>query len=205
MIDFSSCHVLPAVTLDDAAFAAEVAAALYAGGVRVMEIAFRTPAAATSIRAIRSALPDMEVGAGTLLSATQLAEATEAGAAFGLSPGFNPGVIREASRMGFPFIPGVLTPGEIERCLEAGYTTLKLFPAGPAGGPSFLRALLGPYRHTGVRFIPMGGVTVSNMVEYLSVENVVCVGGSWLAPPELIRERRWDAITAKAREAMALR
>jgi len=205
MIDFSSTPVLPAVTLEDAACAVEVARALLAGGIRVMEVTFRTPQAAASIRAIRAQVPTMQIGAGTLLTPAQLEEASAAGALFGLSPGFNPRMIRKAQAMNFPFIPGVMTPGEIEQCLEAGLKVLKLFPAEQIGGPGMLRALKGPYGHSGVKFIPMGGILRENMGAYLEQDNVLCVGGSWLATPQLIREKRFSDITRKAQEAIATR
>ena len=205
MIDFSLVTILPAVTLNSAASAVPVARALLEGGVKVMEVAFRTPEAAACIRAIREEVPAITVGAGTLLSIGQLREARNAGAQFGLSPGFNPRIASEALAMDFPFIPGAMTPGEIEQSIEMGFRLLKLFPAAQIGGVGMLKALRGPYGPTGVKFIPMGGVNARNMNEFLSLDNVACVGGSWLATPEMIREKQFSEITRNAREAMILR
>lgn len=202
MIDFSSAVILPAVTLKNAEEAASVARALRAGGITVMEVAFRTPQAAASIRAIREEVPEMRIGAGTLLSIDQLKEAQSAGAQFGLAPGFNPRIATEALSMDFPFIPGVMTPSEIEQCLEMGFQLLKLFPVSHIGGVAMLKALRGPYGPAGLKFIPMGGIYPGNMNEYLALDNVVCVGGSWLATPELIEGKRFGDITRNAREAL---
>jgi len=201
---FEAEKILPAVTLEDPSKALDTAKAIYAGGVHVMEITFRTNAAAESIALIRKSLPEMYIGAGTILNKEQLHQAQQAGAQFGLSPGFNPSVAAEAVRMNFPFIPGVMTPSDIELAVEAGCRILKLFPAAPIGGIDFLKALAGPYGHTGVTFIPMGGVSLQNLTSYLSLENVTAVGGSWLAAQQLIEERNYEAIRLNVTNAATL-
>ena len=144
----------------------------------------------------------MHVGAGTLLTVDQLKKAIDAGAQFGLSSGLNTKVCIEAAAMKFPFIPGVMTPSEIELAYGIGYSIQKLFPAAPLGGTSFLKALLGPYDQLDLQFIPMGGVNISNMNDYLKLKNVIAVGGSWLATKEIMITKNYKAIEANVAEAL---
>jgi 2-dehydro-3-deoxyphosphogluconate aldolase/(4S)-4-hydroxy-2-oxoglutarate aldolase len=144
----------------------------------------------------------MYVGAGTLLYATQLKEAINAGAQFGLAPGFNPNVCKNSLDNHFPFIPGVMTPSEIESAAEMGFEILKLFPASQIDGVHFLKAIKDPYRSLKIKFIPMGGVSLNNMNEYLELENVIAVGGSWLTKEEFIRAGQFDKITESVQEAL---
>lgn len=201
---FSTEKILPAVTIEDCSKALDVATAIYAGGVSVMEITFRTSTAAESIASIRNNLPEMHIGAGTILNKEQLHRAQQAGAMFGLSPGFNRSVVEEAIRLNFPFIPGVMTPSDIELALELGFNILKLFPVAQLGGVDFLKALMGPYGHTKVRFIPMGGINLQNMSSYLYLKNVQSVGGSWLATEKLIEECDYEAIRLNTIEAKSI-
>ena len=145
--------ILPAVTFQDSEKAIEVARAILEGGLNVMEVAFRTAEAISSLKKIRAELPEMNIGVGTILSMQQLYEAAESGAQFGLAPGFNPSIVKEALKLNFPFIPGVMTPSDIELALELGCKILKLFPAAQVGGLDMLKSLEGPYQHTGVKFI----------------------------------------------------
>jgi 2-dehydro-3-deoxyphosphogluconate aldolase/(4S)-4-hydroxy-2-oxoglutarate aldolase len=197
-----SSRILPAVTIEKVTAAVPVARAILRGGLDVMEVPFRTPEAATCIREIIAQVPEMKVGAGTILNQSQLDRCREAGASFALAPGFNPSVVRYARDMGMPFIPGVMTPSEVESAFEMGCAVLKLFPASQLGGAGFLKALHGPYRHLSIRFIPMGGVGLSNMEDYLQQPNVLAVGGSWLAPKSLIRTQNWEQITSNVREGI---
>lgn len=167
-----------------------------------MEVAFRTEAATHSITEIRKTFPEMTIGAGTILSLAQLQYAIDSGAQFGLSPGYHPDICREAKRLGFPFIPGVMTPSEIESAHAGGYDILKLFPAEQAGGIPFLKSLQGPYEQLGVRFIPMGGVNLQNIDQFVSLKNVIAVGGSWLASRELIDQQDFGTIEKNVREAL---
>lgn len=190
------------MTLPNSNDAVKVAEAILNGGLNVMEIAFRTEAAASSIQAIRKALPQMIIGAGTILNKTQLQQAIDAGAQFGLSPGFNPSIVESSITRGLPFIPGVATPSEIELSAEMGCTVLKLFPAEQLGGISFLKAMQGPYEQLGVQFIPMGGVHLQNMKEYTSHKNVIAIGGSWLASLALVEAKDYSTIQKNVKEAL---
>jgi len=194
--------ILPAVTFSSADEALPVAEAMLRGGLHVMEVTFRTAVAAEAIAIIRKNLPEMYVGAGTLLSVAQLKQAMDTGAQFGLAPGFNPAVCNNALDNQFPFIPGVMTPSEIESAAEMGFDILKLFPASQLGGAHFLRAIQDPYRSLQIMFIPMGGVSVNNMNEYLALKNVIAVGGSWMTKEEFIRTGQFDKITGSVKEAL---
>jgi 2-dehydro-3-deoxyphosphogluconate aldolase/(4S)-4-hydroxy-2-oxoglutarate aldolase len=196
-------RLVPVTQLDRAEDAVPLAEALLRGGLDVLEIAQRTPAALDALRAIQRAQLNLCVGAGTLLSERQLDQVREAGAHFGVAPGLNEAVILHARKNDFPFIPGVLTPTEIEKGLALGCTLLKFFPAELAGGARALEVYTAPFAHTGVRFLPLGGIHAGNMAEYLRLPVVAAVGGSWLVDRNLIAERRWDRITALAREAVA--
>ena len=196
--------ILPAVTLENASDAVPVAEAFLEAGLNVMEIAFRTAAAADAVAAIRKSLPEMQTGAGTILLKSELQAAVDAGAQFCLSPGFNPFICKEAKAMNMPFIPGVMTPSEIELAVQDGFKVLKLFPAAQIGGPDFLKAMLGPYEQLGIHFIPMGGVKPGNMREYLAIKNVVAVGGSWLVTQELLSKKNYSVITKNVQDALAI-
>jgi 2-dehydro-3-deoxyphosphogluconate aldolase/(4S)-4-hydroxy-2-oxoglutarate aldolase len=202
MKNYFSKKILPAITFDDASFAVQVANAVLLGGLDVMEVPFRTKVAADSIKLICEAFPEMKIGAGTILTPAQVLEAKMAGAQFGLAPGFNPAVVKEAAKNDFPFIPGVMTPSEVELALEAGCKILKFFPVEQVGGIAVLNALLGPYGHTGVKFIPMGGVTIDNMNEFLILSNVEAVGGSWMATKSLIAQNALGVIEQNVRDAV---
>lgn len=197
-------QIVPAVTVSDAVQAEAVTGALLEGGIRLMEVTFRTNATLDSIRRIRKAFPEMEVGAGTIRTVDQLQLAIDAGAAFGLSASLPEKVCAEASRLNFPYIPAVMTPTETERALDLGYNILKLFPAAQVGGLDYLKSLAGPYGHLPLRFIPMGGVSVDNLAHFIKLKNVIAVGGSWLAPAELIESGRFDRITSNARQALEI-
>jgi 2-dehydro-3-deoxyphosphogluconate aldolase/(4S)-4-hydroxy-2-oxoglutarate aldolase len=197
-------RILPAAVVPNAADAVPLALALLAGGLDVMEVTFRTPDAPRCIELIREKVPQMYIGAGTLLTPGQIDQAIESGAQFGVTPGFNPTVISAAIERSFPLIPGVMTPGEMERAMEYGCSTVKFFPAAAAGGPQFLKAIAAPYLHTNLRIIPLGGVGPHNLREYLAVPLVVAVGGSWLTERRLILDQSWDKITSLAKEALSL-
>lgn len=194
--------LLSAAIIDSADHAVPLAQALLAGGLDVMEVTFRNAQAAECVRRIREQVPGMCVGAGTLLTEAQLDEARAAGATFGVSPGFNPRVAKAAVERGFPFVPGVITPGEMEQALELGCPWVKFFPAAAAGGTEFLKAVAAPYAHTPLRVIPLGGVTESTMADYLQIPMVVAVGGSWLTDRKLAAAGRWSEITEITRRAL---
>ena len=204
MIDrIARTRVVPVVVVNRAEDACPLAEALLKGGLDVMEITFRTDAAEASIAHIAREFPDILLGAGTVLAAEQAIRARDAGAVFALAPGLNPAVVNAAQDAGLVFAPGVMTPGEIERALDLGCDLLKFFPAGAAGGVGMLKALAGPYSHTGVRFIPTGGINPENMREYLDLPAVVAIGGSWMVDPKLIEAGDWETITARTQAALA--
>lgn len=193
--------VIAVLMLDDAEDAVPVAQALLAGGVNCIELTLRTPAAMEALRRIRAEVPEMVVGVGTILTPQQANDAAGAGAVFGVSPGLNPRVVTEARRIGLPFAPGVCTPTDIELAVELGCKLLKFFPSEPCGGLPYLRSIAAPFAHLGVRYIPLGGVSAGNAATYLREPSVHALGGSWIAPRELIQKRDWTAIAKHALEA----
>jgi 2-dehydro-3-deoxyphosphogluconate aldolase/(4S)-4-hydroxy-2-oxoglutarate aldolase len=194
-------RVVPVVTIDDVADAAGLAGALADGGLPIAEITFRTDAAAEAIAAIRAARPDVLVGAGTVLDAATVDRALEAGAQFVVAPGFNPAMVTYALSHGVAVVPGVVTPSEVEAAMSLGLRLLKFFPAEASGGPAYLSAIRATYPT--VRFMPTGGVNVSNLASYLALPNVIAAGGTWIATAEAIRNQRWAEISGLAAEARA--
>jgi len=184
--------------------AVPLAEALLAGGLGVMEVTFRTGAAANSIARIRKGVPAMAIGAGTLLSAEQVQRAVDAGAQFGVSPGLNESVLAMAHKNKIPFFPGVMTPTEVGRALELGWKHLKFFPAEAAGGVAMLKALAGPFAHTGVQFIPTGGIHAANLANYLAIPQVAALGGSWMSERKLLTDRKLSRIAELTAEAIKL-
>ena len=202
--NLSQYKVVPVIAIDDVVHALPLADALIAGGLAVAEITFRSPVAAEVIRLLTRERPQMVVGAGTVLSTGTLDAAQASGAAFGVAPGLNPRVVAHAKAQGFPFMPGVATPSDIEAGLEAGCGVLKFFPAEALGGVKMLSALSAPYQHTGVRFMPTGGVTAANVKDYFSLKTVLAVGGTWIAKKEDMTAGRWGAVTANCVAAREL-
>jgi len=196
--------VMAVLVVDDAEDAVPLAHALLAGGVNAMELTLRTPAAVEALRRIRAEVPEMIAGVGTVLTPQQVREVHAAGAAFAVAPGINPRVVREAAAAGLPFAPGICTPTDIEMALEEGCKLLKLFPAEPQGGLAYLKSIAAPYQHLGVSFVPLGGVSAANAADYLASPLVAALGGSWIAPRDLIKAHDWDSITAKAREIIGI-
>ena len=176
--------------------------ALLAGGLNAIEVTFRTAGAADAIARIRTALPNAVVGAGTLLTADQVKQAVDAGAQFGVSPGLSEAVSKAAHDAKLPLFPGVITPSEVMRALDLGWKHLKFFPAETFGGVNVLKALAGPFGHTGVKFIPTGGITAATLLNYLAVPQVAAIGGSWMAEKKLVAEKNWPQITALTADAM---
>jgi 2-dehydro-3-deoxyphosphogluconate aldolase / (4S)-4-hydroxy-2-oxoglutarate aldolase len=195
--------VIPVLTITDLEGAVPLARALVAGGLKVLEITLRTPVALAAIEAMRKGVPDAIVGAGTLTRAVDFAAADRAGAQFGVSPGLTPDLAAAARGARFPLLPGVMTPTELIAARAAGFNVLKLFPAQQAGGVAMLQALGAPFPD--VLFCPTGGVTRATAAEYLSLPNVVCVGGSWLAPKAMLAAGDWSGIEALARDAASLK
>ena len=197
-------RLVPVVVIDRAEDAPLLAEALLEAGLNIIEITLRTDAAIESIEVILNDFPEMVVGAGTVLDAGVIQRLVDIGVQFGVSPGLNEAVVAEAGRLGLPFLPGVVTPSEVERALNLDLKLLKFFPAQQAGGPAYLKALAGPYANTGVRFIPLGGVNVNNAADYLALPVVAAVGGSWFVSRELINSGSFGEITRLTHEALAL-
>jgi 2-dehydro-3-deoxyphosphogluconate aldolase / (4S)-4-hydroxy-2-oxoglutarate aldolase len=195
-------RLVPVAVIDSADDAVALAEALHACGVNLIEVTFRTEAAPEAIRRITAAFPDMLVGAGTLLDIYQVELARDAGAKFGVSPGLNENVILKAIDLEFPFVPGVMTPSEVEKGLSLGCKLLKFFPAESAGGLKMLKAMAGPYSHTGVKFIPLGGVNLDNAASYLREPNVAAIGGSWFVERKLVQAKDWATIRKLTSEAV---
>lgn len=198
----ASMALVPVIEIPEPELAGPLADALLAGGLPCAEITFRTPGAAAAIRAIAQRHPDLLLGAGTVLSQHQVDQALDAGARFLVSPGFSPRVVSHALARGAVLLPGVCTPTEVEMARAAGIELVKFFPAEPAGGVPYLRALTAPY--PSLRFVPTGGIDARNAAAYLAIGQVLAVGGSWMAPRALIADREFGAITQRVRDTVAL-
>ncbi len=200
----TKCGIVAVLVVDRVEDAVPLARALLAGGVDVMELTLRTPAAIDALKAVKAEVPEMLAGVGTILTVEQVAEVVAAGAAFGVAPGLNPRVLKAAREAGLSFAPGILTPSDVELALEHGCKVLKFFPAEPSGGLAYLKAIAAPYAHTGLKFIPLGGLNAKNMATYLADSSISALGGSWLAPRDLVKAGEWDKITALAAEAVEI-
>ncbi len=198
----ASIGLVPVVEISDPGTAAPLGRALLAGGLPCAEITFRTRAAAEAIEILRRECPDLLTGAGTILTSEQVDAAAAAGAAFLVAPGFNPATLERARATGLPMIPGVCTPTEIEQALSQGVDVLKFFPAEAAGGVAFLKAVSAPYKN--VRFVPTGGVGMSNLASYLLLPQVLACGGSWMVSKELLMKGDFEMICRLAAEAVAI-
>ena len=194
--------VIPVLKIDDASDAVPLARALARGGLPVIEITMRTPHALEAIRRAAAEVPEAVVGAGTILTAAHFEQATAAGSRFIVSPGATREVFAAARASAVPLLPGAITPSEMMAALEEGLDFLKFFPAEQAGGAAFLKSLASPF--AGLRFCPTGGVTTRNAGDYLSLPNVICIGGSWVAPDDAVKAGNWAMIEKLAREATAL-
>ena len=195
--------VVPVIAIDAVAHAIPLADALLEAGLGVAEITFRTNAAADVLAKLRDERPDLLIGAGTILDTDQLQCALDAGAAFGLAPGFDPALVDAAIAAGLPFAPGIMTPSDISLAVARGCRLMKFFPAMPAGGPAMLSNINAPFKHLGLKFIPTGGVKIDNMQDWLSKPEIAAVGGTWIATPEMMRAGKWAEVTANARAAVA--
>lgn len=194
--------VMPVIVIEDAAQAPELASALYEGGIKTIEVTLRTPAALDAIKAIAVSVPQICVGAGTILTAAQAQQAVDAGARFGVSPGSTSKLVSETASAGLPILYGAQTVSEMMSLAEQGYTHLKFFPASASGGPSFLKSIHSPLPQ--LTFCPTGGISLQTAPDWLGLANVGCVGGSWLAPAQHIRKGRFDLIKEQAEQAARL-
>lgn len=201
---FLAQRLVCVAVIDQPDDAAPLAEALLAGGLKVIEVTFRTAGASESIRRIRQAVPRIAIGAGTLLTADHVMQAADSGAQFGVSPGLSESVSAAAHVARLPLFPGVITPSEVMRAMDLGWKHLKFFPSETFGGVDALKALAGPFGHTGVKFVPTGGITAATLPNYLALPQVAAVGGSWMAERKLVAEKSWDKIAALTAEAIKL-
>ncbi len=193
--------IVPVVVIENIKDAVPLAQSLIEGGIPIIEVTLRSSCALEAIELIAKNVPKMRVGAGTILNPTQLEQAQNRGAEFLISPGLTPSLLEHAKKKNMPLIPGVSSSSEVMQALELGYNALKFFPAEYCGGVKLLNAFNGPFK--GVKFCPTGGISADNMRSYLDLENVLCVGGSWLTPKDLIQNKEWDKITEICKRALA--
>ncbi|GHQ98648.1 ketohydroxyglutarate aldolase [Helicobacter pylori] len=195
--------IIPVVVIEDIKDAVPLVQSLVEGGIHIIEVTLRSSCALEAIELIAKNVPKMRVGAGTILNPTQLEQAQNRGAEFLISPGLTIKLLEYAKKKDMPLIPGVSSSSEVMQALELGYNALKFFPAEYCGGVKLLNAFNGPFK--GVKFCPTGGISADNMRSYLNLENVLCVGGSWLTPKNLIQNKEWDKITEICKRSLALR
>ncbi|WQT50136.1 bifunctional 4-hydroxy-2-oxoglutarate aldolase/2-dehydro-3-deoxy-phosphogluconate aldolase [Helicobacter pylori] len=193
--------IVPVVVIENIKDAVPLAQSLIEGGIPIIEVTLRSSCALEAIELIAKNVPKMRVGAGTILNPTQLEQAQNRGAEFLISPGLTIKLLEHAKKKDMPLIPGVSSSSEVMQALELGYSALKFFPAEYCGGVKLLNAFNGPFK--GVKFCPTGGISADNMRSYLNLENVLCVGGSWLTPKDLIQNKEWDKITEICKRALA--
>lgn len=193
--------IIPVVVIEDIKDAVPLAQSLVEGGIQIIEVTLRSSCALEAIELIAKNVPKMRVGAGTILNPTQLEQAQNRGAEFLISPGLTIKLLEYAKKKDMPLIPGVSSSSEVMQALELGYSALKFFPAEYCGGVKLLNAFNGPFK--GVKFCPTGGISADNMHSYLNLENVLCVGGSWLTPKNLIQNKEWDKITEICKRSLA--
>ncbi len=193
--------IIPVVVIEDIKDAVPLAQSLVEGGIQIIEVTLRSSCALEAIEFIAKNVPKMRVGAGTILNPTQLEQAQNRGAEFLISPGLTIKLLEHAKKKDMPLIPGVSSSSEVMQALELGYSALKFFPAEYCGGVKLLNAFNGPFK--GVKFCPTGGISADNMHSYLNLENVLCVGGSWLTPKNLIQNKEWDKITEICKRSLA--
>ncbi|GAA6856189.1 bifunctional 4-hydroxy-2-oxoglutarate aldolase/2-dehydro-3-deoxy-phosphogluconate aldolase [Helicobacter pylori] len=195
--------IVPVVVIENIKDAVPLAQSLVEGGIHIIEVTLRSSCALEAIELIAKNVPKMRVGAGTILNPTQLEQAQNRGAEFLISPGLTIKLLEHAKKKDMPLIPGVSSSSEVMQALELGYSALKFFPAEYCGGVKLLNAFNGPFK--GVKFCPTGGISADNMHSYLNLENVLCVGGSWLTPKNLIQNKEWDKITEICKRSLALK
>ncbi|GAA7080338.1 bifunctional 4-hydroxy-2-oxoglutarate aldolase/2-dehydro-3-deoxy-phosphogluconate aldolase [Helicobacter pylori] len=195
--------IVPVVVIENIKDAVPLAQSLIEGGIQIIEVTLRSSCALEAIELIAKNVPKMRVGAGTILNPTQLEQAQNRGAEFLISPGLTIKLLEYAKKKDMPLIPGASSSSEVMQALELGYSALKFFPAEYCGGVKLLNAFNGPFKE--VKFCPTGGISADNMRSYLNLENVLCVGGSWLTPKNLIQNKEWDKITEICKRSLALR
>ena len=197
---FATSPVVPVMVIEQLDQAVPLAKALVAGGIRILEVTLRTECALEAIRLIRSEVPEALVGAGTVLNPLQLQQVTDAGAQFAISPGVTSALLEAGAKGSIPLIPGVASVSDAMKAMDYGYTHLKFFPAEASGGVKAIKSLGGPL--TKLTFCPTGGIGLNNCKDYLALSNVACVGGSWVAPTEAVRDGDWQLISDLSAEAL---
>jgi 2-dehydro-3-deoxyphosphogluconate aldolase/(4S)-4-hydroxy-2-oxoglutarate aldolase len=203
-LSLSKKGIIAVLEIDRVEDAADISRALLSGGISAIELALRTPAAEPSITIIRKETPQMTIGIGTIIKKGQAANVKSLGASFGLAPGFNPHILKEAQEAGLPFVPGIATPSELEAALFEGINVFKFFPAEPSGGINFLKSMNNPYNYLNLKYVPLGGVNEENLSSYAELPQVLAVGGTWIAPRNLIKDKNWDEISKRARNALQI-
>ena len=193
--------VVACATIENPQHSVPVARALVSGGIDAMELTLRTPNAVESLRRIVAEVPEMLVGVGTILFPEQIRDVVAAGAAFGVAPGLSERVVKTAQDASLPFAPGIATPSELEKGIEYGCREMKFFPVESIGGITYMKNVWTPYAHLGIRFVPMGGINLNNLADYLREKMVLSIGGSWIVTQELLRSENWSKITDAARTA----
>ena len=193
--------VVAVLVIDEIENAVPLANALLENGITAMELTLRTPAAVGALKEIKRAVPEMLAGIGTVLTPEQIEEVVLAEADFAVSPGLNPRVVKKAQELSLPFAPGIATPSDIELAIELGCRTLKFFPAESMGGLNYLRSMATPYQHLGLEYIPLGGLNLDNIRSYFESPLVSAIGGSWIAPRNLIHNKEWGTIAQNAKQA----
>jgi 2-dehydro-3-deoxyphosphogluconate aldolase/(4S)-4-hydroxy-2-oxoglutarate aldolase len=204
ILKLAKSGVVAGFSIDKPEQAVPVAKALLAGGIDAIELTFRTPAALDAVKAIAAEVPEVLLGVGTILTPEQVLQVKTAGAHFAVAPGMNPRVIQAAREAGLPFAPGICTPSDLEAAIELGCRFVKFFPAEASGGLTYLKSMAAPYKHLGIKYFPLGGINADNMIDYLKEEMVPTVGGSWIVKNDLVENKDWDGITARAAEVTAI-
>lgn len=195
-----SCGAVAVLVVDDAENAVPLAKTLLEGGIGAMELTLRTPAALEALVRVRKEVPEMMAGVGTILTAEQVHAVAEAQADFGVAPGLNESVVMAAQAENLPFAPGIMTPSEIEKAVQLGCRELKLFPAEPLGGIKYLKSIAAPYAHLELQYLPLGGLSLDNMDAYVQSPLTLALGGSWIAPRNLIQQKDWETIFQNAQK-----
>ncbi|MDB4473399.1 bifunctional 4-hydroxy-2-oxoglutarate aldolase/2-dehydro-3-deoxy-phosphogluconate aldolase [Opitutaceae bacterium] len=198
----NDAKVVAGFSIEEVEHAVPLCRALLEGGISVIELTLRTDAGLAAVKEIATKVPEILLGVGTILTPEQARAVHAAGGHFGVAPGLNANVIREAAKVGLPFAPGIATPSELETALSLGCRWVKLFPAESLGGLGYLKAMAAPYAHLGVKYFPLGGINADNMQDYLARADVPAVGGSWIVKPDLVREGKWVEISARATDVV---
>lgn len=198
----NDARVVAGFSIEEVEHAVPLCRALLKGGISVIELTLRTDAGLAAVKEISTQVPEILLGVGTILTPEQATAVHAAGGHFGVAPGLNAAVVREAAKVGLPFAPGIATPSELETALSLGCRWVKLFPAESLGGLNYLKAMAAPYAHLGVKYFPLGGINADNMKDYLARADVPAVGGSWIVKSDLVREGNWSEISARAADVV---